>query len=184
MTFLSPVQDKETKINGIKRWDQAFRIYAAIYCNANPTCSGEIWQYIYTIHSAAASYQWDNVFYYDNTFRQMMNDRPNRNWSKIYTQLSQLALKDPIQKVNWSNSSISGGTNPGSSVLQGRGNQPKHKTWRDRCCWDFNRTGSCNRSGCKFDNRCSYCRAWNHGCHNCYKKGNGNSGKGQNNTKK
>ena len=185
MTFLSPVQDKETKINGIKRWDQAFRIYAAIYCNANPTRSGEIWQYIYTIHSAAASYQWDNVSYYDNTFRQMMNDRPNRSWSKIYTQLSQLALKDPIQKVNWSNSSMSGGTNPGSSVPQGGGNQPKHKTWRDRCCWDFNRTGS----WCKFDNRCSYCGAWNHGSHNCYKKGNGNSGKGssskgQNNTKK
>ena len=72
MTFLAPAQDWDLKINSIKRWDQAFWVYAAIYCNGNRKRSGEVWQYIYVIHSAAGSYQWDNVAYYDYTFRQLM----------------------------------------------------------------------------------------------------------------
>ena len=100
MTFLAPAQDRELKVNNIKKWDQAFRVYAAINCNANPGRAGEIWQYIYTIHSAAQSYQWDNVSYYDTTFRQMISERPHRNWAKTYTQLWQLALRDPINKGN------------------------------------------------------------------------------------
>ena len=91
MTFLAP-QEKESKITGIRKWDQAFRTYAAIYCNANPGRAGELWQYIYTINSAASSYQWDNVAYYDYTFRQMMSERPHSNWGKTYAQLWQLAL--------------------------------------------------------------------------------------------
>ena len=55
--------DHENKIIGIRRWDQAFRVYAAIYCKANPGRAGEIWQYIYVINSAATSYNWENVAY-------------------------------------------------------------------------------------------------------------------------
>ena len=100
MTFLAPAQDRSSKITNIRKWDQVFRVYATIYCNANPGRAGEIWQYIYTIHSAASSYQWDNVSYYDTTFRQMMSERPHRNWAKTYMQLWQLALRDPIQRNN------------------------------------------------------------------------------------
>ena len=101
MTFLAPAQDRDYKISNIKKWDQAFRVYAAIYCNANPGRAGEIWQYIYTIHTAASSYHWENVAHYDATFWQMMGDRPHRSWAKMYTQLWQLSLKDPIQKSGW-----------------------------------------------------------------------------------
>ena len=97
MTYLVPVQDKEQKIN-IKRWDQAFRIYAAIYCKANPSRAGEVWQYIYVIHSVASTYQWKNVAYYDYTFRQLMAEKPSRSWGKTYIQMWQLALRDPINK--------------------------------------------------------------------------------------
>ena len=51
--------DRENKIGGIRHWDQAFRIYAAIFCKANPTRSAEIWQYIHVINTAAASYAWE-----------------------------------------------------------------------------------------------------------------------------
>ena len=94
MTYLAPAQDKDNQINEIRRWEQAFRVYAAIYCAANPTRSGEIWQYIYTINTAASMYQWDNVQYYDTVFRQMMSEKPGRSWAKTYVQLWQLALKD------------------------------------------------------------------------------------------
>ena len=98
MTFLAPMQDKEFKINNVRRWEQAFRVYAAIYCNANPTRAGEIWQYIHVINNAASTYQWDNVSYYDATFRQLMAEKPGRRWSKTFVQLWQLALKDPTSK--------------------------------------------------------------------------------------
>ena len=61
MTYFVPASDCDNTINGIKKWDQAFRVYAAIYCKCNPSRSAEIWQYIYTIHTAASSFQWDNV---------------------------------------------------------------------------------------------------------------------------
>ena len=32
------------KITNVRRWEQAFRVYAAIYSNANPSRSAEIWQ--------------------------------------------------------------------------------------------------------------------------------------------
>ena len=67
MTYLAPAQDRENHISNIWKWDQAFRVYAAIYCNVNPGRAGEIWQYIYVIHSAASTFQWDNVAYYDFT---------------------------------------------------------------------------------------------------------------------
>ena len=57
MTFLALVQDRDTKITNVRKWDQSFRVYAAVYCNANPSRAGEIWQYIYTINSAASSFQ-------------------------------------------------------------------------------------------------------------------------------
>ena len=47
LTFLAPTQERDLKINGFKKWDEAFRVYASIYCNANPSRAGEIWQYIY-----------------------------------------------------------------------------------------------------------------------------------------
>ena len=64
-TYFKPI--KESSINGLRQWEQAFRIYAAIYTNANPERSGEIWQYIHTINVAASLYQWDNVATYDLT---------------------------------------------------------------------------------------------------------------------
>ena len=47
-TFLVPAS-RDLKINGIRRWEQAFRMYATIYCGANPHRAKEIWQYIAVI---------------------------------------------------------------------------------------------------------------------------------------
>ena len=40
-TFLASPQN-DNKINGVKKWDQAFRVYAMVYCQANPDRSGEV----------------------------------------------------------------------------------------------------------------------------------------------
>ena len=45
-SYLEPPQVKTGKISNIRKWDQAFRVYAAIYTHANLERSSEIWQYI------------------------------------------------------------------------------------------------------------------------------------------
>ena len=90
--------DKDRCISGIRRWEQAFRVYAAIYCNANPTRSGEIWQYVYVINKAAASFNWLNVQEYDVIFRQMMAANPRRSWAKTYNQMWNICMTDPFTK--------------------------------------------------------------------------------------
>ena len=44
--YFAPVHDRDTKINGIRRWQQAFRIYAATYTRTNYEIAAEIWQYV------------------------------------------------------------------------------------------------------------------------------------------
>ena len=49
--FLVPAR-KESRINSFRRWEQAFRLYASIYCDKNPFRAKEIWQYISVIQTA------------------------------------------------------------------------------------------------------------------------------------
>ena len=103
MTYFAPVS--ESKIGSVRRWEQAFRIYAAIYSRANPHRAAEIWQYVYVINTAATTYSWDNVSQYDITFRHLMSDYPARSWALIYHQMWNLAMRDPVNRMgNFSNS--------------------------------------------------------------------------------
>ena len=45
-TYWAP-PDRDSKITNVRRWEQAFRVYAAVYTTANPSRTAEIWQYIY-----------------------------------------------------------------------------------------------------------------------------------------
>ena len=60
-TFLVPSK-RSTRINSFRRWEQAFRVYATIYCGENPNRSREIWQYISVINTAANTFVWENVY--------------------------------------------------------------------------------------------------------------------------
>ena len=80
-TYLAPIE-KDSKIVGIRKWEQAFRVYAAIYTKKNPHKAAEIWQYVYIINHAASKFQWENVAEYDFTFRQLMHYNPKRNWGE------------------------------------------------------------------------------------------------------
>ena len=74
-TFFTP-QEGENRISSVRKWEQAFRVYATVYCAAHPHRSAEIWQYVFTINKAAMTYSWDNVYYYDVTFRHLMEKYP------------------------------------------------------------------------------------------------------------
>ena len=77
-TFLAPAK-RQSRINSFRRWEQAFRIYATIYCSKHLQRSREIWQYISVINTAANAYVWDNVYSYDIIFRQLMQFNPSRS---------------------------------------------------------------------------------------------------------
>ena len=78
ISYFVPATDRECKIDNIKKWEQAFRVYTTIYCKANPHRAGEILQYVDVINRAAAIFNWDNVAKYDYVFRQLMAAKPHR----------------------------------------------------------------------------------------------------------
>ena len=80
-------------------------MYAAIYTEANPERSGEVWQYMHVINVAASSYHWDNVASYDLTFHQLMAFKPHHSWAKLYNQGWNLAMKEPLGRCNATQSS-------------------------------------------------------------------------------
>ena len=169
-TYPAPAE-KEGEINGIRRWEQAFRVYSTIYSKANPDRAAEIWQYIHVINTAASTFQWDNVAEYDFMFRQLMHANPGRSWAKTYTQMWNLTLKDHI--VRQSHFSYNGGGG-GSSNYHGNHNSNDNNssnTKKSDYCWKFNRNGTCPEGrDCRWINRCKYCNGASHGYNSCRKR--------------
>ena len=157
VAFLAPANDRE-KINSVGRWDQAFRIYATIYSQSNPSRAAEIWQYVDVIHRAARVFSWDNVANYDYVFRQLMAENPQRSWSKTYTQMWNLTLCEPASRFNNNGS----GTPHANRVKRGQASG---------VCWRFNK-GKCKFGvNCRYEHSCSYCGSTAHSALNCPKKG-------------
>ena len=157
----------ENKISNVRKWEQAFRIYAAIYSMANPNRSAEIWQYIYVINSASSMYIWENVANYDYTFRQLMSQYPERSWAKCYLQMWNLTMRDTIpSKIN---NSFQGNHN--SHNFGRQNNSPSATQNKSDYCWSFNK-GQCKwgLKNCRFINRCSFCDSPTHGVNSCRKK--------------
>ena len=164
LVYFAPVQDRG-KITGIRTWEQAFRVYAAIYSKAQPSRASEIWQYIHVINIVAASYTWENVAFYDFTFRQLMSEKLHRSGSKTYTQGWNLAMTEPLNKHS---APAKGGCGQVSGTPGGPSGSGK--SWRDRCCWKFNRNKCMKGSSCDWDHCCTYCGGWNHSYLNCHKR--------------
>ena len=158
MSYFVPTIDRESRIDGIKKWEQAFRVYTTIYCKANPNRAGEILQYIDTIHRAAAIFNWDNVAKYDYVFRQLMAAKPHRSWAKVYTQMWNLTLNEPIKKFNENGNS--------SSSTNQRGGSRKKDTY----CWKYNKNSCTYGRSCRFEHKCSYCGVMGHPVTSCHKK--------------
>ena len=115
--YLEPPVPKTGKINSVQKWEQAFRVFAAIYTNANPGRASEIWQYVYVIHTAAAANPWDNVYFYDINFCELMTSKPWRSWGKTYTQGWNMAFNNNNSSSMFGASS---GNNYNNSKPQGR----------------------------------------------------------------
>ena len=163
-TFFVPASSRESGITNVRKWEQAFRIYAAIYSRANPHRAAEIWQYIFVINSAASSFSWENVAYYDFTFRQLMATYPERSWSIIYIQMWNLAMRDSLP------SGGSGGRNNGHNNTGHQDRSFGNKGSRSDYCWRFNKTKCKFGSKCRYEHKCYYCDGFGHGINICSRK--------------
>ena len=119
---------------------------------------------ICVIHTAAASYPWDNVYFCDINFRELMASKPQRSWGKTYTQGWNVAFK---------NNNVTYATSNASSNPQTTSRARTSRDKKDDCCWKANKN-KCIRTGaeCNYDYRCTYCAGQNHGFHNCRKRQN------------
>ena len=98
-TYLAPVADRVNKISNFRKWEQAFRVYATIYCGAHPQRSKEIWQYVSVISTAASSFVWENVYEYDVTLRHLMAFNPSQSWAVTYNQMWNICMREPLPKT-------------------------------------------------------------------------------------
>ena len=184
-SYMNPPEPRgSNRINTLKKWDQAFRVFAAIYTQANPSRASEIWQYVYVIHTAAASNPWENVSFYDITFRELMASKPWRNWGKTYNQGWNMAFNNNNNYSHGTyNSGYNGGGGSTSSYASSNSNN-NNRSWKDDCCWRYNKN-RCKKPAneCRYHHRCTHCAGWNHSHANCKKRnnrGNNNNGKSNN----
>ena len=173
-TFLAPVSERMNKITGVRCWEQAFRVYATIYCSVHPGRAKEIWQYIAVINMAASSFIWENVYEYDITFRHLMAFNPNQSWAITYNQMWNICMRDPIPKNNFNNGSSRGGVSTwqsrGTGHNGGGASVPGQKRKKSDYCWNFNKGITCKYGKkCRFVERCSYCDSDSHGLNKCTK---------------
>ena len=154
LCYWGPAKDNENKITGIRRWEEAFKVYMMIYTKANPTRASEILAYADIIAGAGQTFTWENVSNYDFYFRKLMENSPGRSWARTHTQLWTLTMKDHL---------------PPRSKLQG--STGVKKDWREIACWRFNQ-GKCTKqaSDCKFEHRCLGCGSFNHVYSSCFRK--------------
>ena len=162
-TFFVPANENNKRVYNFQTWQKAFRVYATIYSRANLHRAAEILQYMDIIGNAASTFSWENVAAYDYVHRQLMDQKPKRTWSKIYQQGWSMSLKDHINvRGHFQNK-------------KGQNGNGRKSDSKDPYCWKYNK-GSCRRTNCRFDHRCSYCGATGHGSHMCCKKAQNESG--------
>ena len=154
-SFLSPVSERErVNINSYAKWEQAFRVFSNILTSKYPEKAPELLQYNHTIHNAATTFIWDNVYSYDREFRHHIAHHLYQSFTVILQQAWTMILKD---RVCNDNNYFQKGTPRGSK----RDKEP---------CRQFNR-GCCSFSlSCKYDHRCSVpkCGKFGHGAHICH----------------
>ena len=162
--YLVPVSERENynRITNVRRWDDAFRVYTAVFSQANPSRGHELIEYLHQIHQAASSFVWDNVMYYDYCFRQNQGKFPQRNWSICNTHLWSMSMRDHLPPKPHQ---VSGQAGHGS-----RGPNP-----RDIYCWKYNRNKCTRGPDCKYEHKCSYCGSPQHIFYTCPKRNKANT---------
>lgn len=136
-------------ITGFRKWMTAFSAYSRLYTKSNPERAPEMHQYLMDIQEATSTYTWDSIYAYDKIFRMYMEQKPWHDWGTPYTKYWNKTLKKKEVEAG--------------SARRGFGSRTKKKP-----CWRFNKTGTCDRKDCEFDNCCQVCGRFGHWKGTCY----------------
>ena len=170
-TVFAPTHERDsTVISSFSKWEQAFRVFSAVYTREHPHRAYELIQYNHMIYDASLNFVWNNVYAYDRDFRIHHSYNPGRSWAIILQQAWMFRLKTKLSEVN--------GGHPGHA---NNNNSSNRQSWGQKreVCYRFNR-GKCSYgSNCKFEHKCQVCNKRGHGAWNC-RKIQGNNG-GNNN---
>ena len=154
-SYLATTSERDTlQITSYARWEQAFRVYSNVITAKFPHKATELLQYNHTVHTAASSYVWENVYAYDKEFRHHISRHVEHPWNVILQQAWTMLLKDRLRNDN--------------TFFQ-RGNNNRGSKRDAEPCRRFNK-GKCTFGlACKFDHRCSVkkCGKFGHGVHIC-----------------
>ena len=142
-SYFMPMSDKATPaITNFRRWEQAFRVYSGIYTSKHQKRANELYQYVETISIASQTYVWDNVYQYDQLFRHLMAQFPDRKWGIMYHHGWLMTLKDHLPKNQ-------------NGQFGSFSSKSKFKKKRDEICWKYKKTCKFGE-GCRFEHKCSY----------------------------
>ena len=89
-----------------------------------------MYQYVDTIGTAAESFVWENVYQYDQTFRQLITMFPNRSWAVLYMHGWGLMSRDHIPKQSAGN-----GTANGAKHKRGKSNEVYWNYNKSKCTY-------------------------------------------------
>ena len=146
--------------------------FQGLCCSLHPSKSGKgirnLAVYLCHPYCCCNANPWDNVYYYDINFRELMASKPWRNWGKTYTQGWNMAFNNNPVYMGQHHNNFSNNSQPSHGSKFGEGSN-SGKSWKDDCCWRFNKN-RCKKQNCDYDHRCTFCAKWNHGHFNCRKR--------------
>lgn len=165
-------------INSIARWDQAFRVFSAIYLEANPKKVSEIAEYTQNMHKWAATYPWQRVYNYDILFRQLVEKKPTRPWDVIHFSYFMGQFGENINLAQSHRVPSGPMANLSAPAGNGGGAQAGFALNKKDCCFRFNKTGKCKfGDSCNWKHKCYLCGLSNHGFNTCrFRKNKGKPG--------
>lgn len=151
------------QISNLTQWQDAFYIYAGIYCQRHPHQAPNLMKYGQIISQLAQMSNVEGALSYDETFRRWREQDPDHlPWEGVNGELHTEAMAMALSSFK----------NKGSF-------RPQQKSFpsnsvRTKHCFTFNNEGSCSDKVCKYGHFCQVCKGTHSRLH-CPNKQTGNT---------
>jgi hypothetical protein len=155
-------QKANKKINNVFQWMRLFGTYASVLVGAKPAMGQALITYMIRVMDMQRQYPGTDAYLkYDVRFRQLFAKKehaPHLCWEKVDTSILLDCLAGPSPLALDS-------TRPQSAGKPFRGGASGSRG----TCFDFNKTGGCNRQDCRFVHKCQHWAVFGHGKASCFK---------------
>ena len=144
---VKPSTQSTTSITDIEKWTTAFTTYMSVFTHEFPNRAQEFLQYMSIIRHAAQCHKGVGWCIYDIKFRRKATLNQSLTWSEIDQQLWLMIFT--VHPANLKEEYPLFNNGPQQYATPG--------AEQGGICRDFNRTGVCRRSQCKYRHVCNRC---------------------------